>query len=53
MKRLFIIAVVLFFGSMGTMSAQKLAVKTNALYWMTATPNVDVEFALADRWTVE
>ena len=52
MKRFLIIAVV-FLSSVGTLSAQKLAVKTNALYWGTATLNVASEYAVADRWTVE
>ena len=53
MKRFLIIAVFALVASMGSASAQKVAVKTNALYWATATPNVGMEFALADRWTFE
>lgn len=33
--------------------AQKVAVKSNLLYWATATPNIGAEVALADRWTLE
>lgn len=53
MKRYLIIAVFAFLASFGSASAQKVAVKTNALYWATATPNLGFEFALADRWTFE
>lgn len=28
------------------------AIKTNALYWATATPNLGVEFALSEKWTM-
>lgn len=30
-----------------------VALKTNALYWATATPNLGVEFRLAPRWSLE
>ena len=40
-------------GSISTANAQKVAVKSNLLYWATATPNVGVEAALAERWTLE
>ena len=53
MKRYLIIAVFAFLASFGSASAQKVAVKTNALYWATATPNLGFEFALGDRWTFE
>lgn len=53
MKRYLIIAVLFFLASAGTASAQKLAAKTNALYWGTATPNLGLEYAMADRWTLE
>jgi hypothetical protein len=39
--------------SAGKVSAQEIAVKTNALYWATATPNLGLEVALAPRWTVD
>lgn len=32
---------------------QKVAVKTNALYWATATPNLAVEFGLGKRVTLD
>lgn len=53
MKRYLIIAVFAFLASLGSASAQKVAVKTNALYWATATPNLGFEFAMGDRWTFE
>ena len=43
----------MLFLAIGTADAQKVAVKTNSLYWLTATPNVGFEFAIAPRWTVE
>lgn len=53
MKRYLIIAVFAFLASLGTANAQKAAIKTNALYWATTTPNIGMEFALGDRWTFE
>ena len=53
MKRLIILAVLSLFFSGIVSSAQSLAVKSNVLYWMTATPNVGLEYSLAPRWTVE
>ncbi len=53
MKRYLIIAVLILFAGAGRAEAQIVGVKTNALYWATATPNIGFEFALADRWTVE
>jgi hypothetical protein len=53
MKRYLIITVLVLIASMGSMSAQVIGAKTNALYWATTTPNVGLEFALAERWTAE
>lgn len=53
MKRYLIIAVIFLFCATGLANAQKVGLKTNALYWGTATPNVGLEVALADRWTFE
>ena len=53
MRRFLTLAIISFLSFAGTASAQKLAVKTNSLYWMTATPNAGLEIALADRWTFE
>lgn len=33
--------------------AQDVALKTNALYWLATTPNLGVEVALSDRWTLD
>lgn len=53
MKRYLIIAVFAFLASLGSANAQKVAVKTNALYWASATPNIGMEFALGNRWTFD
>ena len=53
MRRYLTLAVVFVLSFVGTASAQKVAVKTNALYWGTATPNVGLEIAMAPRWTFE
>ena len=53
MRRYLTLAVILLLAFAGTASAQKVAVKTNSLYWLTATPNVGIEFAMAPRWTFE
>lgn len=39
--------------SVGRVSAQEIAIKTNALYWVTATPNLGMEVALAPKWTLD
>lgn len=53
MKRYLTLAVIFLLSFAGTASAQKVAVKTNSLYWATATPNMGFEFAMGDRWTFE
>ena len=53
MKRILTLALISLVAFAFEASAQKVAVKTNSLYWMTATPNVGFEVALADRWTFE
>ena len=37
----------------GTVSAQRLAVKSNLLYDITSTINLGVEYEVAPRWTLE
>ncbi|MCC8063199.1 MAG: DUF3575 domain-containing protein [Rikenellaceae bacterium] len=37
----------------GNVCAQKLTVKTNLLYWATATPNLEAEFGLGERTTLD
>ena len=53
MKRLLLI--LLFFGgvSIYPLMAQKVALKTNGAYWVTGTPNLSVEFGLANRSTLD
>lgn len=55
MKQLnkFLILLAVFLATHHTLSAQRMAVKTNALYWLATTPNVGMEFALNRKWTVE
>ena len=53
MKRYLIIVAVLLGAFAFEAKAQKVAVKSNLLYWATATPNVGVEVALGKRWTME
>lgn len=38
---------------MGKANAQDFAVKTNLLYWATTTPNLQIEFGLGKRTTLE
>lgn len=35
------------------LSAQEVAAKSNALYWLTATPNLGLEFAVSNRITID
>lgn len=52
MKRTSLIFVMMMvFGALGY--GQKVAVKTNALYWATATPNLAVELGLGKRVTLD
>ena len=53
MKRYLTLVVIFLMASAVESSAQKVAVKTNGLYWTTATPNAGLEFAMAPRWTFE
>lgn len=50
--RILIVCLPAVFG-LSELNAQKVAQKTNALYWATATPNIGVEFAIAPRFTME
>jgi hypothetical protein len=51
--RTVILSVILAVLSMNEASAQKVAVKTNVLYWATASPNLSVEIGLAPKWTLD
>lgn len=53
LKCIISVALLLLGLSTGKMSAQNVAVKTNALYWTTTTPNLGVEVALAPKWTLD
>lgn len=53
MKRFLILTISLLFLCGITANAQRFAVKTNALYWATATPNMGLEVAMGERWTFE
>lgn len=50
--RLLIVGICLLWASL-TVSAQKVAVKTNLLYDVTSTINLGAEFKLAPRWTLD
>lgn len=52
MKKFYITFILLFCCS-AISQAQSFTVKSNALYWATATPNLGLEVALAPRWTLE
>ena len=51
MRRILIIFFLLFSGI--SVSAQRIGVKTNALYLATSTPNIGLEYAFADRFSLE
>ena len=51
MKKYLIIVLLLDFAFPSMVSAQKVGLKTNALYWATTTPNIGAEVALVDRFT--
>lgn len=54
MKRtILFLMVVLSVSLHSAMNAQNLAIKTNALYWATTTPNLEVELALAKKLTFD
>lgn len=50
--RLLIVSICLVVASL-TASAQNVVVKTNLLYDITATANLDIEFKVAPKWTVD
>ncbi len=53
MKRFgtFFMVAVMFLLSTTTLKAQNVAVKTNALYWATASFNIGVEAKMSSKWT--
>ena len=52
MKKLLLLIIGIVGLSVST-SAQNVAVKTNALYWLTTTPNLGVEVALGNKVTLD
>lgn len=61
MKKRILLLTILILSMMSVMGQEKhkvpempvLAVKTNALYWATVTPNLGVEFALSKKFTMD
>lgn len=51
-RRLVLVWFVLLAG-VNSMMGQRVAVKTNALYWLTATPNIGFEISLQQRVTLD
>lgn len=51
--RNFLLLLVFGLGCVHVASAQEMAVKTNALYWATTSPNLSAEFGMAPHWTLE
>ncbi len=45
--------IVLFFGCSQTVKAQRIAIKTNAFEWLTASPNLSAELTLSRRYTMD
>lgn len=52
MRRSLIIFFLLLFSGI-SVSAQRIGVKTNALYLATSTPNIGLEYAFSDRFSLE
>ena len=53
MKRLLFILLLALVGFVGKADAQQVALKTNALYWATTTPNLGMEVGLGRRTTID
>ena len=53
MRRKIIFILFVFFSFCVASNAQTFAVKTNGLYLATATPNMGLEAAMGERWTIE
>ena len=51
MKKYLIFVLILVFAFPSISSAQKVGLKTNALYWATATPNLGVEVGMGNRFS--
>lgn len=44
---------IIFFFIVQNLNAQKVAIKTNSLYWLTTTINAGAEFALNNKYTLD
>lgn len=53
MIRKLAIGVFLLLASLSTCNAQEIALKTNALYWATTTPNLGIEASVGKKHTVQ
>ena len=53
MKRLLFILFVVIVGFVSKADAQQVALKTNALYWATTTPNLGLEIGLGQRTSLD
>ena len=51
MKKYLIIVLLLVFAFPSAVNAQKVGLKTNALYWATTTPNLGLEVGMGDRFS--
>ena len=49
MKKYLIIVLLLVFAFPGISNAQKVGLKTNALYWATSTPNLGLEVGMGQK----
>ena len=45
--------IMLFFMCVQDVSGQRVAIKSNALQWLTASPNIGAEFTLSRRFTMD
>lgn len=52
MQKLFLVVTIIMFAAF-SVSAQRIAVKTNMLYDITSTLNLGVEFSINQKWTVD
>ena len=53
MTRKLLICAVLAMSALTAAYGQKIALKTNALYWATTTPNIGVEASVGKKHTVQ
>ena len=51
MKKYLIIVLLLVMSFPCAVNAQKVGLKTNALYWATTTPNLGIEVGMGERFT--